>query len=185
MDGRTRGNANGRHAISQESRTIQRAVIFGSLLVRRDCFVCDFTFADTHSRALYVCTYTYIQPGRRGLRGHGRRTNGRNVYTRRGVEYVECIYASAANQLCRTREARCRGTCALVYRHTSRTKGAIVEIRIRPKRITYDRSAPEAQYVPRGTFLSPSSRHARRRDLIQPERRHVYVCIREALTFYL
>lgn len=67
-----------------------------------------------------------------------------NVHARASVRT-----SAAADQLCRTRGGLNALNVAPLERarswaRTSRTKGAIVEIRIRPKRITY-RSAPEAQ----------------------------------------
>jgi len=49
------------------------------------------------------------------------------------------------NQLCRTRGARVAGEHVRFKWRKSHTKGAIVEIRIRPKHITYDRPEPRAR----------------------------------------
>lgn len=106
-------------------RFIVGAVVFGSLL-----FV--ITFADTHSHTYYI--------RRRGIGGEQKR--------RQGVAYVECVQVYAPP---RQRSAMpdtwsvLPGECVRFKWRTSHTKGAIVEIRIRPKHITYDRLEPEAQ----------------------------------------
>lgn len=64
----------------------------------------------------------------------GKESNMSNVY--------EYIYAARAAISYAGHVKRVAGERVRFIRRTSHTKGAIVEIRIRPKHITYDRSEP-------------------------------------------
>lgn len=108
------------------------AAVFGSLLL-------VITFADTHSHTYYIRrsrdgrrTKETAAAWRREAR-QGKESNMSNVY--------EYIYMRAAISYA-GHARRVAGERVRFIRRTSHTKGAIVEIRIRPKHITYDRPEP-------------------------------------------
>lgn len=131
----------------QDSRTIHRVAVFGSLLS-------VITFADTHSRThtCYAWRGGYEKNKGRRRRGEHRRrkrkkekktrlraTGGKEESNMSNTWYIRAAVISYAGHVERVAGERVRRLC----RRTSHTKGAI-EIRIRPKHITYHHS-PEAQ----------------------------------------